>query len=158
MENKPIIKIDLPIDIPTYEEVMNLQERMLPILDRILNYYNMTYNVNMDIVVDNFYSNCCFNTPTKSIVISFLFIFSYFNTAEARRRHVFNNIEELVITVFLHEVKHGIDYLVYRDLYEVYSRLVIKKIDSPEQKSVNKTKGGLTKLKKYGILVIEVEI
>jgi hypothetical protein len=115
MENKPIV---IHINIPNVEEVMNLQERMLPTLHRILNYYNMTYNTNMDIIVDNFYDSCCFNTPTNSVVMSFLFIFSYIKTAEARRRHVFNNIEELLITVFLHEVKHGIDYLIYRELYD----------------------------------------
>lgn len=119
MENFPIY-----INSSVGLQIMKLQDRILPKLRRVLNYYNHCYNLNIDIVVDNNYNNCCFNHDIKSIVMSFTFITYYFNTVEAKRRHIFNDIDELSLVVFLHEVKHALDYFLYRELYntlEIYS-------------------------------------
>jgi len=99
------------------EGIKELETKLLSRLSRILNYYNMKYNINLDIIVDNIYQNCCFNYMTTSIVMSFSFLCIYFQGEEAKRRHIFKTIEDLSITVFLHEIKHAIDYLLHKDLY-----------------------------------------
>jgi len=89
------------------------------LLEKILAYYTLKYNLPyFEILLNNNYYNCSCNHSNNYIQLSPTYISDGFLTNRWKNRHPFaKTFETLTITIFLHEIKHAIDYLHYKNEY-----------------------------------------
>jgi len=96
----------------------------IPLLYKILAYYTRQYNLpHIKILLDNNYDNCCVSHTFNYIHLSPIYISKGFLEKKWKERHPFaKTFEIMVITIFLHEIKHELDYLYRPKMYDMAKR------------------------------------